>query len=322
MKAAIVRESGRSPVYTDFPDPVPSSGEARISVTASAISQNVKSRAAGRHYSASNEIPFVVGIDGVGRLDDGSRVYFVMPSAPNGSMAEQTVVQTGHCIPLPDNLDDTTAAAIANPGMSSWAAYTERAGLRSGETVLINGATGTAGRLAVQIAKYLGAGKVIVTGRDAEALLSLAALGADITIPLHGSEQELNARLEAQFASGIDVVVDYLWGKSAEQLLVAGAEAGPDGRPIRFVQVGSASGQDITLPSAVLRSSAIELKGSGIGSIPIDRLVKIIGDVLRVTAPGAFRIAFEQVPLSNFEQAWAKDDSKRRTVFTMSGQGS
>ena len=96
------------------------------------------------------------------------RVYFVLPRAPYGSMAEQAVVPSAHCVPLPDELDDVTAAAIANPGMSSWAAYTERARLKAGETVLVNGATGTAGRLAVQIAKYLGARKVIATGRNAE----------------------------------------------------------------------------------------------------------------------------------------------------------
>ena len=139
-------------------------------MTAAAISHVVKSRASGAHYSASGQFPFVVGIDGVGRLDDGRRVYFVLPRAPYGSMAEQTVAPSAQCLALPDDLDDVTAAAIANPGMSSWAAYKERAKLKAGETVLVNGATGTAGRLAVQIAKHLGAKKVIATARNADAL--------------------------------------------------------------------------------------------------------------------------------------------------------
>jgi NADPH:quinone reductase-like Zn-dependent oxidoreductase len=314
MKAAIIREAGQTPVYGDIAEPSPGVGEHRIAVTAAAISQVVKSRASGKHYSSSGRFPFVVGIDGAGRLEDGSRVYFF---SPNGSMAERTVVSASHCLPLPDGLDDVTAAAIANPGMSSWAAYTERAKLKAGETVLVNGATGTSGRLAVQIAKHLGAKKVIATGRNADALASLKALGADVTIPLAGSDAELEQKFKEQFAEGIDVVIDYLWGNSAERLLIAAAKAGAEGVPIRFVQIGSVSGADITLPSAVLRSSAIELMGSGIGSIPLERLIDAVSGLLQATLPGGFAIATNPVALSDVEQAWPRDDSTRRTVFTV-----
>ena len=221
-------------------------------MTAAALSHVVKSRASGTHYSSSGRFPFVVGIDGVGRLDDGRRVYFVLPNAPYGSMAERTVVPSSRCLGLPDELDDMTAAAIANPGVSSWAAYTERAKLKAGETVLINGATGAAGRLAVQIAKHLGAKKVIATGRDADALKSVAALGADVVIPLVQDKAALEDSFKEQFAAGVDVIVDYLWGPSAERLLIAGAKAGKDAVPIRFVQIGSIGGPDISLQSAVL----------------------------------------------------------------------
>jgi NADPH:quinone reductase-like Zn-dependent oxidoreductase len=319
MKAAVVRGAGQLPVYGDFAEPVLSDGEARVSITAAAISHVVKNRAAGTHYSASGQFPFVAGIDGVGRLDDGSRVYFVLPQAPYGSMAQRTVVPLAQYVALPDELDDVTAAAIGNPGISSWAAYTERAKLKAGETVLVNGATGTAGRLAVQIAKHLGAKKVVATARNAVALASVAALGADVTIPLVENESVLEGHLKEQFAEGVDVVIDYLWGKSAERLLIAGAKAGPEAVPIRFVQVGSASGSDITLPSAALRSSAIALTGSGLGSIPLDRLVRCAGDLLRATVPGGFKIAATAVPLSDVELAWPNDDSARRTVFTMDG---
>ena len=315
MKAAIVRDAGQAPIYGDFSDPVPSAGERRITVSAAAISPVVKSRASGTHYSSSGHFPFVAGVDGVGRLDDGSRVYFVLPRSPYGSMAETTVVPSARCLAVPDALDDLTAAAIANPGMSSWAAYTDRAKLKPGETVLVNGATGTAGRLAVQIAKYLGAKKVIATARDADALKSVAALGADVTIPLVADAATLEDRLKEHFAEGIDIVVDYLWGKSAESLLVAGAKAGRDAVPIRFVQIGSASGSDIVLPSAALRSSAIVLMGSGIGSIALDRFVQVISDLLRAVVPGGFRIAVNPVPLSDVERAWSRHDSTRRTVL-------
>jgi NADPH:quinone reductase-like Zn-dependent oxidoreductase len=317
MKAAMVLRAGQAPVYGDFSEPLPSPSESRVTVTAAALSQVVRSRASGAHYSASGQFPFVVGIDGVGRLDDGRRVYFLLPKAPYGSMAERTVVASTQCLALPDELDDVTVAAIANPGMSSWAAYTERARLKAGETVLVNGATGAAGRLAVQIARHLGAKKVIATARNAGALKSVAALGADVTIPLVEDGAALEDAFKEQFAAGVDVVIDYLWGQSAERLLFAGAKAGANAAPIRFVQIGSASASEITLPSAVLRSSAIELMGSGIGSIPLDRFVNAIGELLRATAPGGFQIATRPVPLPDVEQAWSDVDSARRTVFTM-----
>jgi NADPH:quinone reductase-like Zn-dependent oxidoreductase len=317
MKAAIVRGAGQTPVYGEFGEPAPTEGESRIAVTAAAISHVVKSRASGSHYSSSGEFPFVVGIDGVGRLDDGSRVYFIGPRAPHGSMAERTVAPSTQCLAVPDDLDDVTAAAIANPGMSSWAAYTERARLKAGETVLVNGATGAAGRLAVQIAKHLGAKKVIATARSADAVKAVAALGADVTIPLVEDETALEDSLEQQFAQGVDVVIDYLWGKSAERLLIAGAKAGQDAVPIRFVQVGSVSGPNIALPSAVLRSSAIELRGSGIGSIPLHSFVHAVDGLLRATVSAGFQIAATPIPLAEVERAWPLDDSTRRTVFTM-----
>ena len=317
MKAAVVLGAGQSPLYGDMSEPLPSAGESRVSVTAAAISHVVKSRASGTHYSSSQQFPFGVGIDGVGRFDDGRRVYFVLPRAPYGSMAERTVVRSTQCVPLPDDLDDVTAAAIANPGMSSWAAYRERARLKPGETVLVNGASGTSGRLAVQIARHLGAKKVIATARNADALESIAALGADVTIPLVEDVGALEVTLKEQFAAGVDVVIDYLWGPSAEQILIAAAKAGRDAVPIRFVQIGSTSSQDITLPSAVLRSSAIELMGSGIGSIPLDRIVSAISELLQATGPAGLQIDTTPVPLPDVERAWREDDSRRRTVFTV-----
>jgi NADPH:quinone reductase-like Zn-dependent oxidoreductase len=215
---------------------------------------------------------------------------------------------------LPDELDDVTAAAIANPGMSAWAAMKERGKLAAGETVLVNGATGTAGRLAVQIAKYMGAKKVIATGRNSEVLKSLAALGADATIALVEDGGALEA-FQGQFAEGVDVVIDYLWGQSAERLIIAGAKAGKEGVPIRFVHIGAVSAPNITLPSAALRSSAIELMGSGIGSIPLDRLVKAIDDLMQAAVTGGFKIATETFPLSAVEETWSSAGNIPRTVF-------
>jgi NADPH:quinone reductase-like Zn-dependent oxidoreductase len=318
MKAAIVVEAGKAPIYTDFQEPVPAQGEVQVTVRAAALSNLVKSRASGTHYSSSGQVPFVVGVDGVGRLDNGRRVYFVLPKAPFGSMAEKSVIRPSQCVSLPADLDDVTAAAITNSGMSSWAALKERAKLTAGETVLVNGATGTAGRLAVQIAKYMGARKVVATGRNAEALKSLPRLGADVTIPLGDASEAFEDALKEQFGGeGIDVVLDYLWGPSAERIIIAGAKAGKEAVPIRFVQIGSMSAPNITLSSAALRSSALTLMGSGLGSIPVDRLVKAIGELLEATVPGGFEIATQTFPLSEVENVWATADTIPRTVFQM-----
>lgn len=317
MKAAIVSAAGRAPVLGEFSDLMASAGECLIQVNAAAISHLVKARVSGKHYSADKEYPFGVGIDGVGRLEDGSRVYFAMPRAPHGSMAEFTVVDPRLCVPLPDGLDDLTAAAIANPGMSSWAALTERARMKPGETVLINGATGTSGRLAIQIARLLGAGRIVATGRNPKALAETKSLGADAAIELGTVSERFQDRVMEEFDQGIDVVLDYLWGPSAENLLIAAAKTARDAFPLRFVQMGSMSAPEIRLPASVLRASATELMGSVGGSIALPRLMKIIDKVLHATRLHGLTIPFTPVPFSRFDEVWPLDDSTCRTVFTM-----
>jgi len=322
MKAAVVYAPGQTPQFADFPDPVPSEGELLISVRAAALAPLTKGRASGAHYSADNIYPSVVGVDGVGLTLDGRRVYFVTPAAPNGAMAEKTVVSPRQCIPLPDDIDDVTAAAIANPGMSAWAALIERAHLVAGEVVLVNGATGSAGHMAVQIAKHLGASRVIATGRDRAALEQLRALGADVLIPLdlslenpQGSAQ-FESALKQHFAQGIGVVIDYLWGKSAEIIITAIAKAVEDTAPVRFIHVGGASGADIVLPGAALRSSSIVLMGSGLKSVPLPRLLASIKGVFDAYAPAHFTIKTKSVPLAQVAESW-HDPTKTRIVFTI-----
>jgi NADPH:quinone reductase-like Zn-dependent oxidoreductase len=318
MKAAIVMEPGKTPVFGEFGDPAPREGEELITVAASALSQVTKSRASGSHYTSPGSLPAIVGMDGVGRTQDGRRVYFVLPKAPFGGMAEKVAVRKEQCVPLPEDVDDVTAAAIAIPGMSSLAAFKERAHLVAGENVLINGATGAAGRLAVQIAKYLGAKRVIATGRDVAALEQVKALGADATISLLQSHDELETAFMEQFGGeGIDVVLDYLWGPSAEVLIVAAARAGKDEVPIRFVQIGAASGGNITLQSAALRSSALVLMGSGIGSIPLEGLLDSINSVMKAVVPAKLKIKTEIVPLAKVEETWNKESGRSRVVFVM-----
>jgi len=323
MKAGIITAAGRMPVYGDFNEPAAAEGKELIAVAASALSQFSRSRSAGSHYSSEAQFPSVAGADGVGRTLDGRRVYFALPEGPYGSLAEKSLVRSKQCIAIPDGLDDVTAAAIANPGMSAWAALVERAVLQPGETVLVNGATGTAGRLAVQLAKYLGAGKVIATGRNESELQELSSLGADVVIPFtlgaahpSGAKQYEQA-LIAEFAHGIDVILDYLWGESAKTIIVAVAKAVEDAATVRFVHVGGASGEEnIELPGAALRSSAIQLMGSGIKSVPYAKLLDAIRNVFDVVVPAKLQIATKTVPLSAIEESWDAP-GKPRVVFTI-----
>jgi NADPH:quinone reductase-like Zn-dependent oxidoreductase len=318
MKAAIVTGPNQVPVYGDFKEPIAQAGHELITVKASALSNLAKSRASGAHYSSSGLFPMVAGVDGVGLNQGGQRVYFVMPTAPFGAMAEKVLVPTENCFPVPDQVDDVTAAAVANPGMSSMAALKLRAVFKAGETILINGATGNAGRLAIQIAKYLGAKKVVATGRNAEALKSLPVLGADVTLPLGDGGDAFEEALKEQFGGdGIDVVLDYLWGPSAERIVIAGAKAGKEAVPIRFVQIGSMSAPNITLPSAALRSSAITLMGSGIASVPLKDLIAATRDAVQAVVPGKLRIETTAVPLADVQKTWNGDSGKSRLVYTV-----
>jgi NADPH:quinone reductase-like Zn-dependent oxidoreductase len=324
MKAAVVTAAGKTPVYGDFDAPIVKAGEDLISVRASALSHFSKSRSVGSHYSSAGDFPAVAGTDGVGITQDGRRVYFALPEAPFGALAEICPVCSNQCVALPDSLDDITAAAIANPGMSAWTALMERAHLMPGETVLVNGATGTAGRLAVQLAKHLGAGKIIATGRNQQELEEVKQMGADVVISftlgmLHpsGAKNYENA-LQQVFAAGIDVVIDYLWGESAKTIMVAIAKAVDDATPVRFVHVGGAGGeQNIELPGAALRSSAIMLMGSGIKSVRLPVLLQAIASVFQAVQPAGLKVATTVVPLAEVEAVWDKAAGKPRLVFAI-----
>jgi NADPH:quinone reductase-like Zn-dependent oxidoreductase len=323
MKAAIVTAAGRTPIYGDFDQPVAKAGEEIISVRAAALSNLTKSRASGSHYSSAGVFPAVAGTDGVGLTRDGRRVYFAMPEAPFGSIAEFCPINSRRCVAIPDSLDDITAAAIANPGMSAWAGLVERGQLVKGETVLVNGATGTGGRVAVQLARHLGAVKVIATGRNLKELEEIKQLGADVVIPFAlGAEHpsggsDYEEALKQIFFTGIDVVLDYLWGESAKIAITALAKTVED-KPVRFVQVGSASGEmNLALPGAALRSAAITLLGSGIGSVSRAALAQSISRVFDAVGPAGLKIATQVVPLSDVARVWEKATGKPRVVFSI-----
>jgi NADPH2:quinone reductase len=220
-------------------------------------------------------------------------------------------------IPLPDALDDATAAAIANPAMSSAVALM-RAKFVAGESVLVLGATGVSGQLAVQIAKSRGARRVIATGRNPQALELLTALGADATISLDQTPEAITAALRNELTThSVDIVLDYLWGPPAETLLAAIAQKGLDHAAprIRYVQIGNMAGPSISLSAATLRSSGLELLGSGFGSASLDQIRQAVADFFAAIAINPVEFTYKTAALSEVSALWNTDDQGVRLVF-------
>jgi NADPH2:quinone reductase len=318
LNAAVVDAFNTPPRYTTFVDPVPAEGERLVTVTAAGLHPIVKSLANGTHYGSTGELPFIPGIDGVGRLEDGKRIYFGSARNPFGTFSERALASSWTCIELPTGLDDVTAAGIANPGMSSWVALTGRAKFAAGESVLVLGATGVAGQLAVQIARRLGARRVVAAGRNPQALEELRRLGADSVVSLDQEREALVSALRGEWADyGVDVVLDYLWGSPAEAMLEAVSQKGLRGKSsrLRFVQIGSSAGPTIALPAATLRSSAVELLGSGFGSASLDQIVRAVAEFFRTAEAQPFHFKTEAAPLRDVEKLWNTPEKGVRLVF-------
>lgn len=318
MNAAIVESFDKPPRYGVFQEPIPRDGERVVTVTAAGLHPVVKSLARGEHYGSTGELPFVAGLDGVGRLEDGTKVFFAASRSPFGSFAKHTLTRQPMYLRIPETLDDVTAAAMMNPGMSSWAALTARIRFARGEGILILGATGVAGLLAVQIAKRLGASRVLAIGRNPNALEKASRLGADALIPLEQEREKLIAALRPEFAENkINVVLDYLWGNPAELVLEAIAQKGLQhiaGR-IQYLQIGSTAGATISLSAATLRSSGLEMYGSGFGSVSIERILQSLGEFLKEAANNPFVIETKAAPLRDVEKLWTEQHSGTRIVF-------
>ncbi|MQY20818.1 quinone oxidoreductase family protein [Nocardia macrotermitis] len=314
MKAAILHTYGEPPRYGEFREPEPREGEQLVEVTAAALTNLARSRAAGTHYSDHGELPAIVGVDGVGVLADGRRVFFTGPREPFGSMAQRSLASR-RTFPVPDGLDDLTAAALLNPGVSAWTSLAHRAELRPGERVLILGATGVTGKLAVQAARSMGAGEIVAAGRNRESLRRVGELGADVTIEL---DQDPGAAFaEAVGDKGFDVVIDYLWGPPIEALLGAlgRADLHAASRRTRLVHVGGMAGPSITLPGSALRSSDLVIIGTGTGSWNPVQLAESVEHVMRGAVAGELTIDARPVPLAEVESVWNLDGKGTRTVL-------
>jgi NADPH2:quinone reductase len=316
MKAAVLEELGKTPKWEEFECPEVGEGEVVVRVRAAALKPVDKQLASGEHFASPQKFPVICGTDGVGEIEDGKRVFFGGCRAPFGAMAELTVVPKRFCFPLPDELDDEKAAALSNPGVSAWVSLTHRAKLAPGESVLILGATGVTGQLAVQIAKLLGAKRVVGVGRNEKVLARLEELGADATIQLDQAADALQDAYRSEMGeTGFEVVLDYLWGKPTEALLATmiKSEFAAIGKETRLVQVGESAGAKIELSAALLRSTAVTILGTA-GIPPMTVLIEAMQEVLTRGARRELRIETERVAFEEIESVWGRRDSSGKRL--------
>ncbi len=321
MKAAVLYNKGEMPQYTDFQEPVvQNDDELLVSVKAVALKHFDKGRAKGTHYSTvpDKQDAKVIGGDGVCLLPDGTRVYALGVS---GMLAEKATVDKDRVVPLPAGLDDATAAALPNAVFGAAMALRFRAGIEPGDTVLVNGATGFTGRVAVQIAKFYGAGKVIATGRNPQSLKELTALGADEIISVQQTDEQFTGQLrQLHQNSPVNVIIDYLWGHTAEMILRSLKGTGSFTPRTRYVSVGSVTGDLIQLSAANLRSVDLQLLGSGLGSWTRSQVrtlfAEILPEMFQLAADGKLKIGTVDVELRDIEKLWEMDvpDGKRLVV--------
>jgi len=319
MKAAVLHGPGQVPRYEDTTDPAVGEGQEMVRVLAASLKNIDRGLASGAHYHAgSPRWPRVVGLDGVVERPDGSRLF---AAGGSGFMAERAVIGRGLAVPVPDGLDPAIAAALPNPGLAAWFALHGKADFKSGETILVLGATGVSGKLLVALAREAGAARIIGAGRNPAVLQTLKGFGADATVSLAGSDADLRAALqEAVSERHVDLVVDYVWGRPAEALLdvMGGHDLEAEARRTRYLQVGSMAGPSITLKSSTLRSAEIEIFGQGGGSAGRDfreKAAQVLAWLFARALEGRLPLEVEPLPLSEVETAWNRDSSGRRAVF-------
>jgi NADPH:quinone reductase-like Zn-dependent oxidoreductase len=279
--------------------------EMLVDVLAAGLHPRTRSSANGSHYTSMGRLPMIPGFDGIGRDRDGRLRYFILADTHLGSMAAQVVIDSRRSTPLPEDTDILTVAAAMNPAMASWIALRWRIAFEPGQSVLVLGATGNSGQMAVQIGKRLGARTVIAAGRDPERLAILITLGADTTISLAG-DPDMAARSVGEAAAEVDVVIDYLWGPATERAMPAVITGRADtSRPLTWIEVGSMSGREIALPSAWLRAARLQIVGSGQGSVSARDIVSELPALAAEISTGTYAIDAVPAPLSQVGATWS-----------------
>jgi NADPH:quinone reductase-like Zn-dependent oxidoreductase len=305
MHAAVVRSFDGPPRYETYDLPEPAGpDETLVEVLAAGLHPRVRTDAAGRHYTSTRSLPMIPGIDGVGRLPDGRLVYFAATSDRWGSMAERALVDLSRTVALADDVDTLKVAAAVNPAMSSWVALRRRIDFEPGQSVLVLGATGNAGAMAMHVAKHLGAGRVVGAGRNPERLAQLASLGFDEVVALT-DDPAITAQRLADSAAEVDIVIDYLWGEPAATAMMALLRARPDrSRSLDWIQIGAMAGATMELPSVALRSANLRLQGSGQGSVSAATYVGELPSLVEEIDAGTIAVNAISVPLADVEEAW------------------
>jgi NADPH:quinone reductase-like Zn-dependent oxidoreductase len=318
MKAAVLHQFGSSPQYEDFADPIPGKDELLVHVKAVALENVDKMMADGSHFASRQflpQLPAIVGFDGIGLLEDGRLVGFGGIRSPYGAMAERTVIAAGQFVPVPAGVDAVIAAALPASALTSLFPLRWGAKLQPGETVLINGATGVAGKLAVQIAKLLGAGRVVGTGRNEASLERVMTLGADAVIDLKQPDEMVAKAFKSEAGDGYHVILDFVWGHPTEILIKTLV---PDqlrfaGKRIRLIQVGEMAGSNVSLTAESLRTSGLEIYGAAVG-LTREAMGEGTSQVWEFIQGHKLQMDIEQVPLKDIERAWQRNDFQGKRI--------
>src|SRR4029077_5493898 len=309
MNAAVVTSFDEPPHYQQFEVPQPAGdGEILVDVLAVGLHPRVRTGAAGAHYTSRRTLPMIPGVDGVGRRQDGRRVYFAAGDDVIGTLADQAVVDVRRAVELPDGTDVAKVAAAMNPAMSSWVALRRGVPIEPGQSVLVLGATGNAGLMAVQIARRRGAGRVVGAGRDLGRLDALTSLGADEVVPLT-DDQDATDRALGAAAGEADIVLDYVWGRPAERAIMALLVARADrSRAMNWIQIGAMAGPTIELPSVALRSANFRLQGNGQGAVSTAAHLAELPALVHEISVGTIAVKPNTVPLADVEAIWTRSD--------------
>jgi len=297
MRAAVLHALGSPPRVEEFDDPgsVVRPGETVVEVAAAGLSHLDLGKAAGKVKGQAPALPYVPGTDGVGRCPDGRRVYFHKTVSPYGAFAERTLVADGWLADVPDGVTDEVAAALGNAGVAAMTALESLPDLDGRHRVLVMGATGAVGQVAVQLGKALGASRVVAAGLGADRLDRLRELGADATVDL-GTTGGMQDALLAQ--GPFDLIVDLLWGAPS---LAAMHAAAPEAT---LVQFGELAGSTIELPAALLRSKQLRLLGVSGFQAPAAEQVRRYERVTSFAASGRIEVDLEAIPLAQIDRAW------------------
>jgi NADPH:quinone reductase-like Zn-dependent oxidoreductase len=306
MRAAIVEAFDEPPRYAITADPLATSEtESVLEVIAAGLHPIVRALASGSHYRTASGLPFIPGVDGVARDDDRALWYFSAKLGGPGSMADRAVVDRTRSVKLPIGTDARAIAAGMNPALSSWVALRRRIDFQPGQRVLVFGATGSAGRLAVQVATRFGAAAVTAAGRDPRRLAALEGLGATALVSLAGTPAETAAEL-VKAAADVDVVLDYTWGQPAAIAMSALARArSTTERALTWLQVGESAGATAALPAAALRSSKLHILGSGQGTVSAEDVLAELPSIAGALSDGSLSVGVRAIPLKDVRHAWA-----------------